>query len=99
MKPEDARAFAVQAHGEQKYGEHPYSYHLDAVGQHHHLHQPVRTSARRSVRAHVPTCAADGANAITSMRYDATELMAGLIVVLCYGTAVTVERDSFHEAQ
>jgi len=35
-----------------------------------------------------------GANAIISMRYDATELMAGLTEVLCYGTAVTVERDS-----
>ncbi|WP_341675643.1 YbjQ family protein [Niveibacterium sp. SC-1] len=34
-----------------------------------------------------------GANAIISMRYDATELMAGLTEVLCYGTAVTVERD------
>ena len=34
-----------------------------------------------------------GANAIISMRYDATELMAGLTEVLCYGTAVIVERD------
>ena len=32
-----------------------------------------------------------GANAIIAMRYDATELMAGLTEVLCYGTAVTVE--------
>ena len=32
-----------------------------------------------------------GANAIVSMRYDATELMAGLTEVLCYGTAVHVE--------
>jgi uncharacterized protein YbjQ (UPF0145 family) len=32
-----------------------------------------------------------GANAIISMRYDATELMAGLTEVLCYGTAVYVE--------
>jgi uncharacterized protein YbjQ (UPF0145 family) len=32
-----------------------------------------------------------GANAIISMRYDATELMAGLTEVLCYGTAVIVE--------
>lgn len=31
-----------------------------------------------------------GANAIIGMRYDATELMAGLTEVLCYGTAVTV---------
>ena len=34
-----------------------------------------------------------GANAIISMRYDATELMAGLTEVLCYGTAVTVESE------
>ena len=32
-----------------------------------------------------------GANAIVSMLYDATEVMAGLTEVLCYGTAVTVE--------
>jgi uncharacterized protein YbjQ (UPF0145 family) len=32
-----------------------------------------------------------GANAIISMRYDATELMAGLTEVLCYGTAAVVE--------
>jgi len=31
-----------------------------------------------------------GANAIIAMRYDATELMAGLTEVLCYGTAVVV---------
>ncbi len=31
-----------------------------------------------------------GANAIVAMRYDATELMAGLTEVLCYGTAVRV---------
>lgn len=37
-----------------------------------------------------------GANAIIGMRYDATELMAGLTEVLCYGTAVSVvpERDA-----
>ncbi len=32
-----------------------------------------------------------GASGIIAMRYDATELMAGLTEVLCYGTAVTVE--------
>jgi uncharacterized protein YbjQ (UPF0145 family) len=32
-----------------------------------------------------------GANAIISMRYDATELMPGLTEVLCYGTAVVME--------
>ncbi len=34
-----------------------------------------------------------GANAIIAMRYDATELMAGLTEVLCYGTAVVVDRE------
>ena len=34
-----------------------------------------------------------GANAVIGMRYDATELMAGLTEVLCYGTAVVVERN------
>ena len=32
------------------------------------------------------------ANAIIGLRYDATELMPGLTEVLCYGTAVIVER-------
>jgi uncharacterized protein YbjQ (UPF0145 family) len=33
-----------------------------------------------------------GASGIVGMRYDATELMAGLTEVLCYGTAVIVQR-------
>jgi uncharacterized protein YbjQ (UPF0145 family) len=32
-----------------------------------------------------------GANAVVGVRYDATELMAGLTEVLCYGTAVVAE--------
>jgi uncharacterized protein YbjQ (UPF0145 family) len=32
-----------------------------------------------------------GANGVIAMRYDATEVMAGLTEVLCYGTAVVVE--------
>jgi uncharacterized protein YbjQ (UPF0145 family) len=35
----------------------------------------------------------EGANAIISMRYDATDLMPGLTEVLCYGTAVIVESE------
>jgi uncharacterized protein YbjQ (UPF0145 family) len=33
-----------------------------------------------------------GANAVVSVRYDATEVMQGVTEVLCYGTAVVVER-------
>lgn len=32
-----------------------------------------------------------GANAVISVRYDATELMGGVTEVLCYGTAVVIE--------
>jgi uncharacterized protein YbjQ (UPF0145 family) len=32
-----------------------------------------------------------GANAVTGLRYYATEVMSGVTEVLCYGTAVVVE--------
>jgi uncharacterized protein YbjQ (UPF0145 family) len=32
-----------------------------------------------------------GANAVIGIRYDATEIMAGVTEVLCYGTAVVVD--------
>jgi uncharacterized protein YbjQ (UPF0145 family) len=35
-----------------------------------------------------------GANAVIGVRYDATEVMSGVSEVLCYGTAVTIARDS-----
>ncbi len=35
--------------------------------------------------------AQQGANAVIGIRYDATEIMAGVTEVLCYGTAVIVE--------
>ena len=33
-----------------------------------------------------------GANAVIGVRYDATEIAQGITEVLCYGTAVSVER-------
>ena len=33
-----------------------------------------------------------GANAVIGVRYDATEIAAGITEVLCYGTAVSVEQ-------
>ena len=35
-----------------------------------------------------------GANGVVGLRYDATEIMQGVTEVLCYGTAVAVERAS-----
>lgn len=34
-----------------------------------------------------------GANAVIGIQYDATEIMNGVTEVLCYGTAVVVERN------
>lgn len=34
-----------------------------------------------------------GANAILGIRYDATEIMQGVTEVLCYGTAVQVQKE------
>ena len=35
-----------------------------------------------------------GANAVIGVRYDATELMQGVSEVLCYGTAVIMEKEA-----
>ena len=35
-----------------------------------------------------------GANAVIGVRYDATEIAQGITEVLCYGTAVLVERSA-----
>lgn len=34
-----------------------------------------------------------GANAVIGVRYDTTEVMNGVTEVICYGTAVTVEKN------
>jgi uncharacterized protein YbjQ (UPF0145 family) len=56
------------------------------------------TNLCEQTRAHayqlmVEHAAASGANAIIGVRYDATELMQGVSEVLCYGTAVVVEKE------
>jgi uncharacterized protein YbjQ (UPF0145 family) len=51
------------------------------------LCERARTEAFELMREHAQQ---RGANAIVGVRYDATEVMAGLTEVLCYGTAVVV---------
>ena len=53
-----------------------------------------QTSGRRAEVARVVETHAEelGANAVIGIRYDATEVMSGVNEVLCYGTAVVVER-------
>ncbi|MEP7155700.1 MAG: YbjQ family protein [Betaproteobacteria bacterium] len=52
------------------------------------LCEQARADTFQLMRQHAQSM---GANAIIGMHYDATELMAGLTEVLCYGTAVIVE--------
>ena len=52
------------------------------------LCEQARADTYRDMVAHARQLRA---NAIIGMRYDATEVMAGLTEVLCYGTAVVVE--------
>ena len=52
------------------------------------LCEHARDDAYQRMCAHAQAL---GANAIIAMRYDATEVAAGVTEVLCYGTAVIVE--------
>ena len=52
------------------------------------LCERARDDAFRQMLAHAGEL---GANAVIGVRYDATEIGAGITEVLCYGTAVFVE--------
>ena len=52
------------------------------------LCEQARDEAFRLMLSHAGTL---GANAVIGVRYDATEIGAGMTEVLCYGTAVMVE--------
>ena len=50
-------------------------------------------TARQEAYQHMcEHAAAEGANAVIAMRYDANEIMDGITEVLAYGTAVKVEK-------
>ena len=53
------------------------------------LCEKTRNDAFEQMLAHAEEI---GASAVIGVRYDATEIMSGATEVLCYGTAVTVER-------
>jgi len=54
------------------------------------LCEKTRTDSFEMMVAHAET---RGANALLGVRYDATEVMSGVTEVLCYGTAVVVEKE------
>lgn len=53
------------------------------------LCERARQDAYESLCAHATAL---GANAVIGVRYDATEIAQGVTEVLCYGTAVIVEK-------
>jgi len=53
------------------------------------LCEQARDDAFRQMLTHAAQL---GANAVIGVRYDATEIGAGITEVLCYGTAVSVEQ-------
>ena len=53
------------------------------------LCERTRTEAYQMMCDHAE---ANGANAIVMMRYDANEIISGVTEVICYGSAVVVER-------
>ena len=55
------------------------------------LCEKTRSDAFRMMLQHAEEL---GANAVIGVRYDATEVMSGVSEVLCYGTAVTVRKES-----
>ena len=56
------------------------------------IYVKLAETARQEALEHlVEHAAAQGANAILAMRYDANEIMEGITEVLAYGTAVVVE--------
>jgi uncharacterized protein YbjQ (UPF0145 family) len=54
------------------------------------LCERTRTDSFEMMVAHAQ---AIGANALLGVRYDANEVMSGVTEVLCYGTAVVVEKE------
>lgn len=54
------------------------------------LCEKTRTEAFEMMVMHAQ---AMGANALIGVRYDANEVMSGVTEVLCYGTAVVVEKE------
>jgi uncharacterized protein YbjQ (UPF0145 family) len=54
------------------------------------LCETARAQAYREMMIHAE---ARGANGIIGVRYDANEVMNGITEVLCYGTAVKIEKE------
>lgn len=54
------------------------------------LCEQTREDAFKNMLEHASSL---GANAIIGMKYDANEIASGITEVLCYGTAVTIEKE------
>jgi uncharacterized protein YbjQ (UPF0145 family) len=61
------------------------------IGAYTEMCEQTRDQAYREMVKHAQDL---GANAIVGIRYDASEVVSQSTEVLCYGTAVVVERDA-----
>ena len=59
------------------------------IGSYESVCEEARAQAFQRMVAHAQSW---GANAVIAVHYDATEFMAGVTEVLCYGTAVKIVR-------
>ncbi|WP_418128262.1 HD domain-containing protein [Variovorax sp. 375MFSha3.1] len=75
--PDAARAYAVEMHGDQKYGTHPYVHHLDAVAA---LLQPYGDKAR--VVGYLHDVVEDTAATVADVRSRFGDLVASCVALL-----------------
>ena len=74
-----ARAFAIEAHGEQRYGKHPYIVHLDAVVEQILRFEPAAGQDTIADRiANVSACWAERSKLLFMYRQEYTQFRAGL---------------------
>lgn len=74
---EKSRRFALQAHGEQRYGQHPYSYHLDAVAE---ILQPYGEEAQ--VIGYLHDVVEDTDVAIKQIAEEFSEFIANAVAIV-----------------
>jgi (p)ppGpp synthase/HD superfamily hydrolase len=72
-----ARAFALRAHGDQRYGDHPYSYHLDAVAE---ILEPYGHAAQ--VVGYLHDVVEDTSVPIEEIRAEFGELVAACVLLV-----------------
>jgi (p)ppGpp synthase/HD superfamily hydrolase len=82
-----ARAFALTAHGDQRYGNHPYAFHLDAVA---HLLEPYGPDAQ--VVGYLHDVAEDTKVSLEQIRVEFGEVAADCVALVTDGPGANREQ-------